>query len=152
MRKEVSMKITKILLLILMLSFVLVACGDDGEGITSKKVNELRLRSVEVADDGSCENYSLIIKYNIKEGIDYDAKIIDLYRGTEIGSWDLDDSGTISWPNWTCNPDVVTWDEELQACRYGIVLAAEDGSETTYRDIAQVGCDPFEWTVKSNNN
>jgi hypothetical protein len=138
------MKIRKALVLILMLSIVLVACGEEGDGITSKKVNEIKLRSLELADGGSCEDYSLTIKYSVLEGLDHNFKMIDLYRGMEIDNLRLGTGGTISWDGLTCDSSLPTWVEETNSCRYGVQIVADtEEGQSSYREIVVVGCDPF---------
>ncbi len=138
------MRIRKALILVLMLSIVLVACGEEGDGITSKQVNEIKLRSVEVADGGSCEGYSLTVKYSVLEGLDHDFYTIDLFTSIIINELKVGDGGTSSWDGLTGDSNLTTWVEETNSCRYGVQIVAdtEDG-QSSYREIVEVGCDPF---------
>lgn len=122
-----------LLVLILIVSLLLAACGSDDKGAP--------IKLEKLSYEGSCSSYDLRVKFAGKDDHTHTVQQLEPGTDTIIDSAQWGPGGIFMWNDLKCNAEQPSWVETKNLCRYEIMIVSNnDPALTSKRQSIEVKC------------
>lgn len=119
--------------LVLVVSVILTACGEDDQGAP--------IKLEKLSYEGKCSSYDLRVKFSGKSDHTHTVRQLEPGTDTVVSSAQWGPGGIFMWNDLACDADQPTWVEDENLCRYEIMIVSNnDPTLTSKRQSIEVKC------------